>query len=213
MVKRVLAEQRLLTMAASDGNPFVVKQHRFLRSKNTIVMVMEYVPGGDLFSLLDGVGPMEEPKAAYFIAQIILGLRHLHRLGIVHRDLKPENLLISPRGHLKIADFGLAADLLEMVGERIHTHPPDLKPAISKVSPTTYNSNSTASDKSKSAGVGGRGTTDNQPKHPAASGAGAAKGTTVASKEPVMSVGPQAGGKRKLERATSPGHKGGAASV
>lgn len=128
MLQRVLTEQRLLTMAAADGNPFVVRQHRFFRSSNTIVMVMEFVPGGDLFSLLDGVGAMEEPKAASFVAQIVLGLRHLHRMGIVHRDLKPENLLIGPRGHLKIADFGLAADFLESAGDRVHHHPPDVRP-------------------------------------------------------------------------------------
>jgi len=78
-------------------------------------VVQEFVPGGDLYSLLKGIRRLPERHAALMVAQIVQALSHLHRLGILHRDLKSENVLITARGHLKLIDFGLAADELEIL--------------------------------------------------------------------------------------------------
>ena len=51
---------------------------------------MEYLPGGELFLLLNKVGKMTEEQAKFYIAQIVLALEHLHSLNIIFRDLKPE---------------------------------------------------------------------------------------------------------------------------
>ncbi|KAJ9056027.1 hypothetical protein DSO57_1037330 [Entomophthora muscae] len=68
--------------------------------------VMEYCPGGDLFTLLHaGVTPTQ---ATTLLAQLLDGVAYLHRTGVVHRDLKPENLLLDAQGVLKISDFGSA---------------------------------------------------------------------------------------------------------
>ena len=69
---------------------------------------MEYLPGGELFVLLNKMGRMAEEQARFFVAQIVLALEHLHSMGIIYRDLKPENILLDNRGYLKMIDFGFA---------------------------------------------------------------------------------------------------------
>ena len=69
---------------------------------------MEYVPGGDLYSLLCQFGAFDEQSAKFYTAQIILALQYLHSKEIIHRDLKPDNILITESGFLKLTDFGLS---------------------------------------------------------------------------------------------------------
>lgn len=70
---------------------------------------MEFVNGGDLYSLLQNVGYLEEDVTCLYVAEIGLALHYLHStLGVVHRDIKPENVLIHQDGHIKLTDFGLS---------------------------------------------------------------------------------------------------------
>ena len=69
---------------------------------------MEFLEGGSLSDLLRQQGKLEEQVAAYFIGQAAQGLHAAHEAGLVHRDIKPANLLLSARGLLKVADFGIA---------------------------------------------------------------------------------------------------------
>lgn len=72
-------------------------------------MVMEYVPGGELFDYIVAHGKLSEPEARRFFQQIVAAIDYCHSHMVVHRDLKPENLLISSRDNsVKIADFGLS---------------------------------------------------------------------------------------------------------
>ncbi len=72
-------------------------------------MVMEYLPGGDVFSLLRNLSCFSEEMARHYIAELVVALAYLHAQGVVHRDLKPDNMLISRDGHIKLTDFGLSA--------------------------------------------------------------------------------------------------------
>ncbi|XP_019158582.1 PREDICTED: probable serine/threonine protein kinase IRE4 [Ipomoea nil] len=65
---------------------------------------MEYLNGGDLYSLLRKVGCLEEDVARIYIAELVLALDYLHSLGILHRDLKPDNILIAQDGHIKVSE-------------------------------------------------------------------------------------------------------------
>jgi len=69
---------------------------------------MEFLVGGDLSSHLLAMGRFPEDWAAFYIAEITLALRYLHKHGITHRDLKPDNILIDSKGHVKLTDFGLS---------------------------------------------------------------------------------------------------------
>jgi serine/threonine protein kinase len=71
-------------------------------------LVTEYLPGGDLYSLLQNIGSLEENQAKIYAFEIVSELRYLRQHGIIHRDLKPDNILVTKHGPLKLADFGLS---------------------------------------------------------------------------------------------------------
>ncbi len=71
-------------------------------------MVMEFVDGGDLKSLMDRVGEFPMEVAAYIAMNVFKGLDYSHRVGIIHRDVKPSNIMIDRMGAVKIADFGIS---------------------------------------------------------------------------------------------------------
>ena len=79
-----------------------------LQTVNNVFLVMEYMIGGDLKSLLGVYGYFLEDHAVFYLAECVLALQYLHSHGIVHRDIKPDNMLISHTGHLKLTDFGLS---------------------------------------------------------------------------------------------------------
>lgn len=88
-------------------------------------LVMELVPGEPLSALLRTGEPMDPDRAADLVAQAAEGIASAHELGIVHRDVKPANLLVTPRGLVKITDFGIAraadAAALTQTGQVIGT--------------------------------------------------------------------------------------------
>ncbi|KAF9537926.1 hypothetical protein EC957_007444, partial [Mortierella hygrophila] len=105
MVNHVLAERRVLALTRT---PFVVQLFYAFASKDYLYLVMEYVIGGDLSSLLAVFGSFDEDMAKMYIAECILALEYLHSNGITHRDLKPDNMLVNAEGHIKLTDFGLS---------------------------------------------------------------------------------------------------------
>ncbi|GER37585.1 kinase [Striga asiatica] len=104
-IDRILAERNILITVR---NPFVVRFFYSFTSTDNLYLVMEYLNGGDLYSLLKKVGCLEDAVARIYIAELVLALEYLHSLGIVHRDLKPDNILIAHDGHIKLTDFGLS---------------------------------------------------------------------------------------------------------
>lgn len=77
--------------------------------------VMEYCPGGDLYSIIRN-GSMTRHEIDCCFKQLITGVSYLHSMGVAHRDIKPENLLIDDQGRIKITDFGVS-DVFRMVWE------------------------------------------------------------------------------------------------
>jgi serine/threonine protein kinase len=70
---------------------------------------MEWLWGGDLYSLLRNMGgQLDRTWALQYTAEILEALNYIHGLDIVHRDLKPENIMIGNEGHIKLTDFGLS---------------------------------------------------------------------------------------------------------
>ncbi|XP_020099336.1 probable serine/threonine protein kinase IREH1 [Ananas comosus] len=104
-VESILAERDILITVR---NPFVVRFFYSFTSRENLYLVMEYLNGGDLYSMLRNLGCLDEDVARIYIAEVVLALEYLHSLRIVHRDLKPDNLLIAHDGHIKLTDFGLS---------------------------------------------------------------------------------------------------------
>ncbi|OAY71222.1 putative serine/threonine protein kinase IRE4 [Ananas comosus] len=113
--ERILAERNILITVR---NPFVVRFFYSFTCQDNLYLVMEYLNGGDLYSLLRKVRCLEEGIARIYIAELVLALEYLHSLGIIHRDLKPDNILIAPDGHIKLTDFGLSK--IGLIDSAIH---------------------------------------------------------------------------------------------
>lgn len=93
-------------LVAAD-HPFVCKLCYAFQSKDFLYLVMEFLPGGDLMTLLIERDTLPEEDAKFYIAEMVVAIDTIHRLGFIHRDVKPDNLLIDRDGHLKLSDFGL----------------------------------------------------------------------------------------------------------
>ncbi|XP_062377626.1 serine/threonine-protein kinase greatwall [Sardina pilchardus] len=110
MTEQMRAERDALALSKS---PFVVHLFYSLQTSTKVYLVMEYLIGGDVKSLLHIYGYFDEDMSLKFISEVALALDYLHRHGIIHRDLKPDNMLISNEGHIKLTDFGLSKVKLE----------------------------------------------------------------------------------------------------
>lgn len=105
MVSQVITERNALALSRS---PFCVSLFYSLQSISYVYLVMDYMVGGDLKSLLTMYGYFDEAAARFYVAEVALALQYLHEHGIVHRDIKPDNMLLSATGHVKLTDFGLS---------------------------------------------------------------------------------------------------------
>ncbi|KAL3284720.1 hypothetical protein HHI36_018868 [Cryptolaemus montrouzieri] len=105
MVSQVVNERNALALTKS---PFCVQLFYSLQTSSSIYLVMDYMVGGDLKSLLSVYGFFDESMACFYIAEVCLALQYLHNHNIIHRDIKPDNMLLSKEGHVKLTDFGLS---------------------------------------------------------------------------------------------------------
>ncbi len=94
--------------AAALDHPNIVRLHDISQGNGVHFLVMEYVEGNDLHSLMSKTGPLHYAQAVEYIAQVAAGLQHAHDRGFIHRDIKPANLMLNKDGHVKILDMGLA---------------------------------------------------------------------------------------------------------
>ncbi|RWS31454.1 serine/threonine-protein kinase LATS1-like protein [Leptotrombidium deliense] len=103
-VAHVKAERDIL---AEADNEWVVKLYYSFQDTDNLYFVMEYIPGGDLMSLLIKLGIFQESLARFYIAELVIAVQSVHKMGFIHRDIKPDNILIDSDGHIKLTDFGL----------------------------------------------------------------------------------------------------------
>ncbi|KAG9510063.1 Ribosomal protein S6 kinase beta-1, partial [Fragariocoptes setiger] len=111
------AERNILE---SIKHPFIVDLIYAFQTCGKLYLILEYLPGGELFMHLEREGVFSEYTACFYLAEITMALEHLHKYGIVYRDLKPENILLDRDGHVKLTGFGLCKEALED-GETTHT--------------------------------------------------------------------------------------------
>lgn len=97
--------------AANLSHPNIVTVHDFGFDNDQLFIVMEYIPGKDLKTLLRQRGRYSIEEAIPLIVQACAGIGYAHRAGLVHCDIKPHNMIVTPDGRLKVTDFGIARAL------------------------------------------------------------------------------------------------------
>ncbi|XP_028294563.1 ribosomal protein S6 kinase alpha-1 isoform X3 [Gouania willdenowi] len=98
---------------ADVNHPFVVKLHYAFQTEGKLYLILDFLRGGDLFTRLSKEVMFTEEDVKFYLAELALGLDHLHSLGIIYRDLKPENILLDEEGHIKLTDFGLCKEAID----------------------------------------------------------------------------------------------------
>eukprot|EP01071_Lankesteria_metandrocarpae_P005606 Lankesteria_metandrocarpae@DN4061_c0_g1_i1.p1 len=105
MLHKVRREINILQTVA---HPHVLRLYELIDTPTDIFMVMEYVPGGELFDHIVQKSRLPEDEARRFFQQIVAGVEYCHQRLVCHRDLKPENLLLDTNLNVKVGDFGLS---------------------------------------------------------------------------------------------------------
>jgi len=93
-------------MALID-NPWVVKLLFSFQDEKNLYLVMEFLQGGDLMTILMRYDILSEEQVRFYIAETALAIQTVHDMQYIHRDLKPDNILLDKDGHVKLSDFGL----------------------------------------------------------------------------------------------------------
>jgi len=122
----LLREPRLL---ASLNHPNIVTVLTAEKQENVFFIVMEFVPGETLETIIAREGPLDVTRALDYTCQISNAVDHAHRQGVLHRDLRPSNVLVAESGMVKVADFGTSRFLeIAAHGTTIIGSPPYMAP-------------------------------------------------------------------------------------
>lgn len=106
LVENILLEKNILSR---QKHPFIVDLKYAFQTSYKIYLIMEYIPGGELFRLLKKIKRFNEEIAKFYLCEVLMAVEFLHKkMNVIYRDLKPENILLTEKGHIKITDFGLS---------------------------------------------------------------------------------------------------------
>ncbi|PKI74070.1 hypothetical protein CRG98_005548 [Punica granatum] len=96
------------------SHPNIVRYLGTVREEETLNILLEFVPGGSISSLLGKFGAFPEAVIRNYTKQLLVGLEYLHKNGIMHRDIKGANILVDNKGCIKLADFGASKQVVEL---------------------------------------------------------------------------------------------------
>jgi serine/threonine protein kinase len=106
--------------AAAIDDPHIIPIFEAGQADQILFIAMRYVPGGDVRTLIQRIGPLPPDRAASIVSQVASALDSAHATGLFHRDVKPGNMLVDIRkdrpDHIYLADFGLSKDVLHSAG-------------------------------------------------------------------------------------------------
>uniref|UniRef100_A0A8C5Z2I8 non-specific serine/threonine protein kinase n=1 Tax=Marmota marmota marmota TaxID=9994 RepID=A0A8C5Z2I8_MARMA len=103
------AEKKVFLLATKTKHPFLTNLYCSFQTENRIYFAMEFIGGGDLMWHVQNQR-LSVRRAKFYAAEVLLALKYFHDNGVIYRDLKLENILLTPEGHIKIADYGLCKD-------------------------------------------------------------------------------------------------------
>ena len=100
-----------LSIVPSLDHPSIIKFLSFTQDDKYLYSAFEFLPGGDLFTLLKAENNFSLEQSQFYLGQIIFALDYLHSKNLIYRNLKPENILINKNGYIKLSDFELVKEL------------------------------------------------------------------------------------------------------
>jgi serine/threonine-protein kinase len=103
--KRFIAEARNMFKMS---HPNIIKVTDLIDDGDTVAFVMEYIEGETLKDYLERNGKLSNDDIKAILTQILAAVAYVHEQGLIHRDIKPSNFMISPKGQVKLLDFGIA---------------------------------------------------------------------------------------------------------
>ncbi|KAK1401629.1 Mitogen-activated protein kinase kinase kinase NPK1 [Heracleum sosnowskyi] len=110
-IKELEEEVKLLK---NLSHPNIVRYLGTVKEEEALNILLEFVSGGSISSLLGKFGSFPEAVIRMYTKQLLLGLDYLHKNGIMHRDIKGANILVDNRGCIKLADFGASKQVVEL---------------------------------------------------------------------------------------------------
>nr|XP_055052492.1 mitogen-activated protein kinase kinase kinase kinase 2 isoform X2 [Misgurnus anguillicaudatus] len=110
--------QQEITMMKECKHKNIVAYYGTYHRNTKLWICMEYCGGGSLQDIYQVTGPLKEKQIAYICRETLQGLNHLHETGKIHRDIKGANILLTDRGDVRLADFGVAAEISASVAKR-----------------------------------------------------------------------------------------------
>jgi protein-serine/threonine kinase len=107
LMKYAFTERNVLSYTK---HPFIVGLNFAFQTKDKLVLILDYCPGGDLGKKIQSERRFSEERAKIYLCEILLALEDLHSRNIIYRDLKPDNVVIDADGHALLTDFGLSKE-------------------------------------------------------------------------------------------------------
>ncbi|KAL7073753.1 hypothetical protein ACQ4LE_006917 [Meloidogyne hapla] len=111
--------QQEVLMLRDCVHPNIIAYNGSYLRRDRLWIVMEYCGGGSLQDIYQMTGPLTELQIAFVCRETLKGLKYLHQRGKVHRDVKGPNILLTHTGDIKLADFGIAAQITATLGKRL----------------------------------------------------------------------------------------------
>ncbi|KAF9455908.1 AGC/NDR protein kinase [Collybia nuda] len=135
----VRAERDVL---AESDSPWVVQLYYSFQDPSYLYLIMEFLPGGDLMTMLIKYDTFSEDVTRFYIAECVLAIEAVHKLGFIHRDIKPDNILIDKDGHVKLSDFGLSTGFQKKHDSNYYQRLLDPNVSLSPTTPAQVSRNS-----------------------------------------------------------------------
>ncbi|PIC27770.1 hypothetical protein B9Z55_019925 [Caenorhabditis nigoni] len=110
--------QQEIMVIRECSHPNIIAYFGSYIRRDRLWIVMEYCGGGSLQDIYHLTGPLSELQIAFVCRETLRGLNYLHNMGKIHRDIKGANILLSSNGDVKLADFGVAAQITATIGKR-----------------------------------------------------------------------------------------------
>lgn len=117
-INKIFKLKAEIEMLSSLRHMHIVEYIGTSMSDNTLSIFTEWIPGGNLASIVHKFGALEESTTSIYTRQLLLGLRYLHDQHVIHRDIKGANILLDTTGRIKLTDFG-ASERINDNEERI----------------------------------------------------------------------------------------------